>query len=100
MADKFRLDFFNASKSLHCYLASLLSIGTNSRSVVTLTGRVEHPQGGHLPESISIGLKVHSLGAEDGSGNCWLFTGYLEEGHRPVKGFINLKDGNGFVESV
>jgi len=92
-----RIDFFSAPKSLHPFLASLLTVG-EVRSSVTLTGRVHEPNGRHA-ESTTVHLTVMSLGAEDGSGNNWLFRGFLEGG-QSVKGYIRLSDGNGFIETV
>ncbi len=94
---KFHFSFFNASNSLHPFLASLLTVGQNDRSTVKLSGRVK-PADGKPEYDATVSLKVDSIGAEDGSGNCWLIDGYIDGG-KYVKGFIRLSDGAGHLIS-
>jgi len=91
---KFRLDFFHAPRTLNIFLSSLLSLGQDDRARVRLTGTVT-PDGKPAYDA-TVSLAVLSLGGEDGSGNNWLFSGYLEDG-KFVNGFIRLSDGAGYL---
>ncbi|MFA5185749.1 MAG: hypothetical protein WC551_04640 [Patescibacteria group bacterium] len=92
---KFHFNFFNAGNSLHPFLASLLTVGQDDRAAVKLSGKVK-PADGKPEYDATVTLKVILIGAEDGSGNCWLIDGYIEGG-KYVKGFIRLTDGSGHL---
>lgn len=92
---KFRLDFFNAPRTLNTFLASLLSIGAARRAVVKLAGKVK-PTDGKQEYDAEVNLAVISLGGEDGSGDNWIFSGYLDDG-KFVNGYIRLPDGAGYL---
>ena len=92
---KFRFDFFNAPRTLNPFLASLLSLGQETRAVVKLAGKVT-PDDGKPAYATTVTLEVVSLGGEDGSGDHWMFTGHLDDG-KYVNGYISLSDGVGYL---
>lgn len=101
---KFRLDFFNAPRSLHPFIASLLTAGSVDRFTVDLSGKASRD--GKPPRGEGVALIIQSLADADGTGDNWTFDGYLAGkieglglGDRSIKGFIRLSDGAGYLAS-
>jgi hypothetical protein len=94
-------------------LVQLHDIGRVQPRRTTFRLTVKHPTiQGSLAPQVEIGVFVNGIEAEDGSGNCWIFNGYVIEdellksdwlqaefeGHyNNFHGFYNSRTRKGFI---
>ena len=82
---------YNCPRSLHPFLASLLSAGMLVRVNVPMTGR--YIQDNKVPEKDSTFLlTVTALAEGTETGDVWRFEGRLQDGTK-ISGFFSLRDG-------